>query len=96
VIGEISYDLVMEDDMKFVEAAFRLENAEWQVIVVSKRDVPTTVITPCRWQSGVSGLVVRVPRSTRLNRQVVGEILARSLGVETLREVRGPDYMSLR
>ena len=94
--GEISYDLVMEEDMAFVEATFRLPGDEWQVLIVSKRDTDETRIRPCTWESGVRGFAVHVPKSTRLNRKFVEEMLSVHLGVDEWTEVRGPDSLKLR
>jgi hypothetical protein len=44
--AEISYDLVMNDDMEFVEGTYRLPNEDWQVLIVSKRDVPEPIVVP--------------------------------------------------
>ena len=33
ISGEISYDLVMGDDMAFVEGTFRISGGEWQVFI---------------------------------------------------------------
>jgi hypothetical protein len=34
--AEISFDLVMENDMSFVEGSYRLENHIWQVFMFRK------------------------------------------------------------
>src|SRR5262249_47142452 len=56
--AEISYDLVMDDDMAFVEGTYRLAGGAWQVVIVSafERDVPAPQVVPQRWESGVSGV----------------------------------------
>jgi hypothetical protein len=36
--GEISYDLVMENDMSFVEGTYRIENGEWRVFILRGSD----------------------------------------------------------
>jgi hypothetical protein len=94
--GEISYDLVMGDDMEFVEGTFRLPNGEWEVLIVKKRDTTDTIVAPYAWPSGVHGVVVHVPRSFRLNKRSVEGILAERLGVAQWNEVFGPDSLQIR
>jgi hypothetical protein len=96
--GEISYDLVMEDDMPFVEGTYRLPGGDWQVVIVLAfdRDVPEPQVVPQRWESGVSGVVVRLPRAMRINAASVEQVLAEALGVSEWSRVRGPDSMQLR
>jgi len=96
VTGEISYDLVMDDDMGFVEGTFRLPGGPWQVIIVSKGCSPTVEVQHSVWESGVEGLVITVPRERRLNRAVVEAELAQAVGVGCWVEVVGPDSMALR
>jgi hypothetical protein len=94
--AEISYDLVMEDDMDFVEGTYRLPGADWQVLIVSCYDVPHPEVSPECWHSGVSGLFVRWPRAERLNRTTIEQLLSAELGVSEWVLVRGPDSMQLR
>lgn len=96
--GEISYDLVMDDDMEFVEGTYRLPGAGWQVVIVlrSDRNLPEPQVMSKRWESGVSGVVVRLPRDERINTTTVERILSQALGVSEWVRVRGPDSMQLR
>jgi hypothetical protein len=94
--AEISYDLVMDDDMLFVEGAFRLEGSHWQVVIVSRCDVDEPQVVPQRWENGVTGVFIRYPRADRLNRTRVERLLSVVLGVSEWVEVRGPDSMQLR
>jgi hypothetical protein len=100
--GEISYDLVMEDDMDFVEGTCRVPEAAgaaataWQVFVFTKSDVSSSQVVRSRFPSGTSGLLVRVPASTRLDCRMIEEALSDFLGVVRWRRVTGPDSMSLR
>jgi hypothetical protein len=99
--GEISYDLVMEDDMDFVEGTCRVPEAAgaaaaWQVFVFTKSDVSSSQVVRSRFTSGTSGLLVRVPASTRLDCRIIEEALSDLLGVVRWRRVTGPDSMSLR
>jgi hypothetical protein len=96
--AEISYDLVMDDDMAFVEGTYRLPGRDWQVVIVSvfQRDVPKPVVEPQRWESGVCGVFVRIPRGVQINAAVVEQVLSTALGVTEWVRVRGPDSMQLR
>jgi hypothetical protein len=94
--AEISYDLVMDDDMPFVEGTYRLAGGDWQVVIVSRYDGAESQVVPQRWDSGVSGVVVWFPRAGRLNRESVERVLSAALGVSEWVQVRGPDSMQLR
>jgi hypothetical protein len=94
--AEISYDLIMDDDMDFVEGTYRLPGGDWQVVIVSLYDVAEPEVVPQRWRSGATGLFVRFPRSERLDRFVVERVLSAELGVQEWVVVRGPDSMQLR
>lgn len=94
--GEISYDLVMDTDNSFVEGSYRVGDGAWQVFIVSKRDVTDTVIKPSTWDSGVTGIVIKLPRGTCLDKALVERLLSDCLDVAQWVEVRGPDSMSLR
>jgi hypothetical protein len=95
--GEISYDLVMEDNMSFVEGTYRLPGGEWQVFIFSRfADVSEPDVQPGRWDSGVAGVFVRFPKSGRLGKAEVEQVLAAATGVEGWTTVRGPDSMQLR
>ena len=96
MMAEISYDLVMEDCMSFVEGTFRLSDGEWQVFIFSPADVPEPIVKSGRWDSGVRGVFIRFPRSRGLNRKVVEELLSRELNVDEWTMVRGPDSLQLR
>ena len=99
--AEISYDLVMGDDMSFVEGTYRLPGGDWQVVIVlasslRERDVPAPQVVPQRWASGVTGVVIRLPRAERINAAAVERVLSEALGVSEWVRVRGPDSMLLR
>ncbi|MBY0460137.1 MAG: hypothetical protein K2V38_22705 [Gemmataceae bacterium] len=94
--AEISYDLVMEEDMNFVEGTFRLPGGEWQVVVVSKRPVPSPETKLTTWDSGVTGLVVTFPLDWKLDRAAVETLLGQVFGVGGWDEVHGPDSIRLR
>lgn len=96
--AEISYDLVMNDEMSFVEGTYRLPGRDWQVVIVSgnERDVPSVQVEQTLWDSGVTGVVLRIPRAERINADKVEQILSDALGVTNWTRVRGPDSMGLR
>jgi len=93
---EISYDLVMDGDMAFVEGTYRVPGGEWQVVIVSRYDALEPQVVPQRWESGVSGVLIRFPRVRKLNREAVERELSAALGVAEWVQVRGPDSMRLR
>jgi hypothetical protein len=94
--AEISFDLVMEENMSFVEGTYCLPGCPWQVFIFSRRAIQQPEVRPSVWDSGVSGVVVRFPKLGVLNKETVKEILSQSLGVTNWDEVRGPDSMQLR
>lgn len=99
--AEISYDLVMDDDMPFVEGTYRLPGQEWQVLIVlarGPRDRERLVdeVTPRTWASGMTGLVIRMRSSVKINAASVEQVLSTALGVSEWMRVRGPDSMWLR
>jgi hypothetical protein len=94
--GEISYDLVMVDDMSFVEGTFRIGNGEWQVFIFRKDSIEQPELTSGRWGSGVTGVFVRLPLCVRLNKQLVEHTMSEQWKVDEWCEVRGPDSMQLR
>jgi hypothetical protein len=94
--AEISYDLVMDEDMEFVEGTYRLPEADWQVFIFSRRDVIEPQVNPTRWESGITGVFVRFPRQEQLNQAVVERVLSEALGVGEWVTLHGPDSMQLR
>ena len=96
--AEISYDLVLEDDMQFLEGAYRLPGNDWQVFIVSAfdREVQVVQMVSQQWQSGVTGLLLRIPMAERINAATVERLLSDRLGVSEWARVQGPDSMQLR
>lgn len=95
--AEISYDLVMDDEMEFVEGTYRLPGGEWQVFIFTTLGETTTPNWALsRWDSGVTGVFARYPRNQRLNKATTEAMLSEALGVTEWVEVRGPDSMALR
>jgi len=97
VRAEISYDLVMEEEMTFVEGTYRLPGGEWQVFILTTLGEATAPHwTFSQWESRVMGVFARFPRNQRLNKATAETILSEALGVTEWVEVRGPDSMNLR
>ncbi|HZZ71061.1 MAG TPA: hypothetical protein VFE24_02345 [Pirellulales bacterium] len=95
--SEISYDLIMDEDMPFVEGTYRINGGDWQVFIFIKESEVTGVVAKnSNWSSGVSGIVIRVPPSYCLNKQSVETLLSEFLDVSAWIEVKGPDSMQLR
>src|SRR5262245_5084385 len=95
--AEISYDLIMADDMAFIEGTYRLNaGTPWQVMIFSKASIDDIQIKEAKWSSGVTCVSVKVPRSFRLSKENVEQTMASWLGVDQWSEVRGPDSMQLR
>ena len=94
--GEISYDLVMEDDMAFVEGSYRIGGCDWRVVIISKRRIGEPSWKGCTWDSGVPGIVVQVPKGIILNAESAERLLSDILGIGAWTRVRGPDSMQLR
>jgi hypothetical protein len=94
--AEISYDLVMNVDMEFVEGTYRLPNAGWQVLIASKRDIHEVELVQQVWESGATGVLLRFPASKQLNAEAIERVLSVSFGVSDWVQVHGPDSMQLR
>jgi hypothetical protein len=96
IFGEISYDLVMDDNMPFVEGTFRLQDGTWQVIIISKDDILTPQIKFTEWDSGVTGIFIRFPQYNPLNATQTEALLSSIFDVKSWSKVQGPDSMGLR
>lgn len=94
--AEISYDLVMEDEMSFVEGTYRLPGHEWQVLIFSRGPVASPDIESATWASGVTGVSVKFPEDAPLNQSVVEQLPGDRFGVDEWIEVRGPDSIQIR
>lgn len=96
--GEISFDLVMDDEMSFVEGTFKLPGDDWQVFIFTRK--AATQEQPIwsyeRWESGARGVVVAFPSDQLLNATSVELLLSKILGVSEWVRVHGPDSMQLR
>jgi hypothetical protein len=96
--AHISYDLLMNDDMSFVEGTYRLPGGEWQVFIFvpDSRVVRPEVNATGKWPSGVTGVFVKWPPTLKLNKAAVLQLLSEQLRVTAWDEVQGPDSMKLR
>jgi len=94
--AQISYDLVMEEEMSFVEGTYRLPGHDWQVFIFSRKPIVTPEIQPTTWDSGVTGVFVGFPEGNRLNRSVVEQLLSEQFDVDEWIEVSGPDSIQIR
>jgi hypothetical protein len=95
--AQISFDLIMDDDMSFIEGSYQLPGYPWQVFIFHKEDdihKPTSQFGG--WRSGVTGLHIKVPRDTRLNAGMAIELLTEILDWTTWITVPGPDSLVLR
>ncbi len=84
--------------MEFLEGSLPAPDQDWQVLIVSasQRDVPDAQIVPQRWPSGVTGILMRVPRTEKINAETVERLLSETFHVSVGKRVRGPDSMLLR
>jgi hypothetical protein len=95
--AEITFDLVMTEDMPFVEGCYRLDGGEWQVFTFThSTGERVKVKTKVVWRSGVTGLNAFLPEDSKINKSVVLDVLSETLGVTEWIEVRGPDSIKLR
>ena len=96
--AEISYDLIMRDDMAFAEGCYRLPGRDWQVVIVSasNRNIAAPQTVNSEWESGASGVVVHLPREIPINASNVEQVLGNALGVSEWVRVQGPNSMDLR
>jgi hypothetical protein len=99
LVGEISFDLVMGEDMPFVEGCYRLCDGRWHVFMIRHSRGGTERVGTYKdlvWKSGVTGLNVIVRDDERINKVTVLRLLSDALGATEWLEVQGPDSMQLR
>jgi hypothetical protein len=95
--AEISFDLVMEDVMSFVEGTYRLPGGDWRVFIFGPDSSVTSPEAKAgKYANGVAGVFVGWPESLTLNKVAVLRTLSELLDVTEWTEVRGPDSMDLR
>lgn len=96
--AEITYDLVMDDNMSFVEGCYRLHGGEWQVFIfIRSRGLRSIEVKKgLAWKSGATGINIIVPDNTVLSKSSVVQALSEALGVTEWVEVRGPDSIQMR
>jgi hypothetical protein len=93
---EISFDVIMNDDMPFVEGTYRLPGRFWQVLIMAHEDVPALQVKSSTWPSGITGLVFTVPATVKIDRQFVFRTMAEACSCDGWLEAKGPDSMVLR
>ncbi|MBY8828842.1 hypothetical protein [Hephaestia mangrovi] len=98
MIAEITWDLVMSEDMAFAEGCYRLQGEDWQVITAHKaKGIKLIgVRNGVRWDSGVTGMNIVLPDDANINAAKLLKMMSETLGVSEWVEVRGPDSMMLR
>lgn len=94
--AEISFDLVMEDDMSFVEGSYRLPGRDWEVFIFRRYDGIKLEVETAVKLGAATGVVVRLPRNEKLDKSIVLFVLSKSFGVADWLEKPGPDSMQLR
>src|SRR4051812_1321176 len=95
--AEISFDLVMESAMAFVEGTYRLLGGDWQVFIFTPdASVSEPRVTDRRWSGGATGVSVLWPGSWVLDEAAVLRTLGFHLGVTAWVHARGPDSMAAR
>ena len=96
--AEITWDLVMSEDMSFAEGYYRLEGGDWQVVTAFKTGGihPVCVRNGVKWDSGVTGMNIILPDDAMISKSSLLQIMSDALGVDHWREVTGPDSMNLR
>ncbi len=101
---EISFDLEVSADNKWMEGTFRLPGEWWQCIIFKKHDdVDDVWRKQCRWLTGTkwgvavtNGWHFRLPHKIRPDRTCFIEVLQQAFSHGQWTEVRGPDSMILR
>jgi len=93
---EISYDIVMAEEMDAVEGCYRLPAQFWQGFAFFQRDVIELRHVFVTWESGLTGIVFDVPKESNLNREFVVRSMSKIFGSETWSEVRGPAGHTLK
>jgi hypothetical protein len=97
--AEITFDLVMTEDMAFVEGCYRLAGGGvWQVFIFRRSNglEEVGIKQNLTWRSGATGLNAILPNDAKIDKSVVLTVLSDTLGVTEWSEVRGPDSMQLR
>ena len=98
LFGKVTFDLVMDDEMSFIEGCYQLPGKSWEIFIFTKNkdlfimNIDKDVI----WDSGNTGVVVNLPQYVKLNKSSALKILSDILHVAAWSEVIGPDSMQLR
>jgi len=76
---EISFDVVVEDN-EWVQGSYRLPGRFWEVLIMSKENVPELRYRRSTWDSGINGTVFEVPTSVKLDESFVVEAVQSVFG----------------
>lgn len=99
---EVSFDLVLEEGMTWMEGTYRLPGEPWMVVIFRQEDVPAIESRPqrwrkpTRWEREATGVLIRIPRSVAITRTSLLGAPSQVFGHADWTEVRGPDSMLLR
>ena len=93
---EISYDIVMREEMDAVEGCYRLPAQFWQGFAFFKQDVTELQHRFVTWESGLTGIEFDVPREANLNRKYVVRSMSEIFGADSWAEVHGPAGHTLK
>ena len=76
--AEITFDLVMTEDMPFVEGCYRLAGGVWQVFMFRRSNgiEAVGIKQNLTWRSGVTGLNAIMPNDTKIDKSVVLTVLS--------------------
>jgi hypothetical protein len=94
--GQISFDLIMEDDMDFVEGCYCDTGEAAKVFVITKASCETPVFRAVQWPSGVTGVNIYVPHAQVLDRSSSLRLMTCFTGIADWQVVFGPDSITLR
>jgi hypothetical protein len=93
---EISFDIVMRDDMGIVEGSYRLPGHLWQIFLFTKTDVPEIEHDFVTWQSGITGVEFIIPNRITLNQNFIIGAISELFGATSWVVVPGPDSLILK
>ncbi len=100
--AEVSFDLVFEEGMDWMEGSYRLPGEFWKVVIFQKNDVPDIRHRPqiwrkpTRWEEVTDGIVFELPRDACVDREYLLRAMSLAFGYNDWTGVRGPDSMALR
>lgn len=101
---EVSVDLLLDQEIEFMEGCYRLPGLFWQVVVFLQDGVPEiqyqtqTWEKPTHFELATTGVAIRIPQRERLHLDVMLRALRLVFGwrEDEWTIVQGPDSMVLR